>query len=180
MKTRRVLLLIPIFLAFVFALILRWQWQNAEPIPVAPNRPDAPHLRWRDASKAERSAAIAPIRAQLEAFRTDDYTKAMTFQSQEMQRQFTSTQTFRAMMKRGYPQFAAPKSYDFGPARATSNAGFVTVPIVLKGADGVTVRAEYLMKKERGGYRVSGVQGGNAMPKMPPPRQKTTAPDMTI
>lgn len=170
MTTRRALLFIPLFFVFLFALVLRRQWQRAQPLVPGGTLPA--QTNWRKATSAERSAAIAPIRAQIKAFRANDYDKAISFQSQEMRRQFTSTSNFRAMMQRGYPQFAKPKSYTFGKAKASGDAALVMVSIVLKGADGVTVRAAYLMKKEGGGYRVSSVVGGGLLrrPLRPTPK----------
>jgi hypothetical protein len=172
MTTRRALLFIPLFLVFMFALILRWQWNNTQ--PVTPHLTAEPQLKWRAASKAESSAAIAPIRAQLEAFRADDYKTAMKYQSSSMRRQFDSVTTFRSMMSTSYPQFARPRRYTFGAVRATSDATLMAVPIMLQGADGVAVRAEYLMTKEGGGYRVASVAGGGSArrPARPAPQRQ--------
>lgn len=183
MTTRRALLFLPLFFVFLFALILRWQWQNAPSPP--PRRAMAPPLKWRAASTAERSAAIAPIRAQIEAFRADDYQRAMKYQSADMRRQFSSVTDFRQMMRSSYPQFTAPRRYTFGNARATSNAEVVAIPITLQGADGVTVRAEYLMTREKSGYRVASVAGGGTQRRKAPqqpeqPQENKFAPSQSV
>ncbi len=113
---------------------------------------------WKPATSAQRSQAAAAIRAQLDAFKRDDWEKAATFQSQGLRRNFGTTAQFRAIIETNYPQFAKYKSITFDAARAVGDN--VEMQIRLTGQDGVKLRAVYLMVKERGGYRVAGVQGG--------------------
>ncbi len=113
---------------------------------------------WKPAPGAQRAAAAASIRAQLEAFKRDDWEKAATYQSEALRRNFRTTAQFRAIIENNYPQFANYKSVAFDAARALGNQ--VEMQVRLTGQDGIKVRAVYLMVKERGAYRVAGVQGG--------------------
>ena len=127
-------------------------------------RPPAPTPRvvvWRAATKAERRAAVTSIRAQLDAFRRDDYTAAMLYQSIGLSRNFASIKDFRNMMKLRYPQFAHYASVRFGQARCDTKAQYVAVPVAVTGRDKVRVTALYFMTKEKGLFRVAGVQPGS-------------------
>lgn len=122
---------------------------------------------WKPATGAQRVAVAASIRAQLEAFKRDDWAKAATYQSEGLRRNFGTIERFRTAIERGYPQFARYKSIRFEAARARGDQ--VEIQARLTGQDGVTLRAIYLMKKEKGLYRVEGVQGGQVQP--PAPRE---------
>jgi hypothetical protein len=116
----------------------------------APMEPRAP-------TEAERKAASDAIEAQLKAFKADDYKKAEKYQSAGLKQNFRSTDEFREMMKRGYPQFANYKSVRFGDARCDAKGDNVQINVTVVGHDNVTVRAVYLMVREEGQYRVSSV-----------------------
>lgn len=117
--------------------------------------------KMRAATAAERNAAIASIETQLKAFRDDDYEKAQKYQARELRENFETLDQFRRMMKQGYPQFANYKSAKFGEARASEDGRIVEIPITLTGKDGVTVKADYVLVKEDGEYRVASVFGGS-------------------
>lgn len=114
---------------------------------------------WTAATQAQRVAAAASIRAQLEAFKRNDWTKAATYQSEGLRRNFGTIAQFRAVIETNYPQFAKYGSIAFDEARALGDR--VQMQVRLTGQDGVKLRAVYLMKKEQGIYRVEGVQGGS-------------------
>ena len=123
----------------------------------APKAKIAP-LIWKTATPAQRAAAATSIRAQLDAFKRDDWAKAATFQSDDLKRNFGSLAQFRAVIETNYPQFADYASIAFDAARARGER--VEIMVRLVGRDGVKVSAIYLMRKERGIYRIEGVQGG--------------------
>jgi hypothetical protein len=124
--------------------------------PKAPARPTAP--TWKPATAAQRQAAAASIRAQLEAFKRDDWEKAATYQSDGLRRMFGSTARFRSAIESNYPQFADYAAVQFDRARALGDR--VEMSIRLTGRDGVKLRATYLLIKQRGVYRIESVQGG--------------------
>jgi hypothetical protein len=113
---------------------------------------------WKPATAAQRRAAAASVRAQLEAFKRDDWEKAATYQSDGLRKAFGTTARFRAAIENNYPQFADYASIEFDRARALGNR--VEMSIRLTGRDGVKLRALYTLIKEKGSYRIEAVQGG--------------------
>lgn len=138
----------------------------------APATKAAP-LTWKPATNAQRVAVAKSIRAQLDAFKRDDWAQAATFQSEELRRNFGTIAQFRATIETNYPQFANYKSVAFDQARALGER--VEIQVRLTGQDGVKLRALYLMKKEQGIYRVEGVQGGGVPGGRGAPRQEAPA-----
>ncbi len=138
------------------------------PSPGAPAAKPQPKIKpkvsktptWKPATSAQRAAAAASIRAQLEAFKRDDWAKAATYQSAGLRQNFGTIAQFRAVIETNYPQFANYQSVAFDQAIALGDV--VQIQVRLVGADGVKLSAVYLMKKEKGIYRIEGVQGGGA------------------
>ena len=131
-------------------------------LPSRGQGPDAAPMRA--AKAAERTAAINSIQAQLTAFRKGDYKTAVSYQSMGLRHNFPSTDAFRAMMVRTYPEFAHSKSVTFGPAKCNAAGLHLAIQAAVTGQDGVTVRAVYLMVREGKTYRVEGVAGGAQAP----------------
>ncbi len=155
--------------------IVIWRWQAESLRPLQQPIPAA--IVWRPATAAERQAAMASIKSQLDAFAKDDYKRAVFYQSAGLKRNFPSVAAFRQMMKTVYPQFTKYKTVQFGPAQADPPGHLVRIPVTLTGRDGVTVRALYLMVLENKIFRVGGVAGGMAGGRAPgPPRQRHSAP----
>jgi len=119
-------------------------------------RMQSPH--WVKASAAQRKAAIQTIRAQLHAFDIGDWKGAVALQSEGMKSNFSSPDAFGDMITRGYPAFVRARHVDFGEAQVSGP--MLQIPITLTGRDDQKVQAEYLLLKEKGGYRVEGVLGG--------------------
>lgn len=135
----------------------------------------APPPTWKTATPAQRSAAAAPIRAQLDAFKRGEWDKAISYQSATLKQNFASTAEFRAMMETAYPHFIHFKSIEFGAARALGP--MIEIAIELTGNDGAKVSAIYSMVKEEAGYRVDGVSGGATPPPAPRPE---SSPDRDV
>lgn len=114
----------------------------------------------RQPTEAERKAAVATIEGQLKAFKKDDYEAALKFQSSELKGNFANAEAFRRAIKQGYPQFANYKRISFGEARADRTGDRIAMSVILTGEDNVTVRAVYLLLREKGEYRVDAVLGG--------------------
>src|SRR5260370_31522533 len=112
--------------------------------------------RTRDDFDAMR-APVKAIRGQLSAFNRSDYRAAYQFAAPEIQAQFPLP-AFQAMVERGYPQIAHSHSAAFGSPAIRGDD--VAVPVTITGQDGVTVHVGYLMRHERNGWRVGGVEGG--------------------
>jgi Domain of unknown function (DUF4864) len=118
-----------------------------------------------DAERATRAA----IRGQLDAFNRKDYRAAYRFAAPEIQEQFPLPE-FRRMVERGYPQIARSRSASFG--RPVAHGDAVAVPVTVTGQDGVTVHVTYMMRHERGGWRVAGVDGGHPSGRPAPQEEK--------
>lgn len=115
---------------------------------------------WRNATPKEREAAIRSIMSQLEAFRRNDYARAVHYQSSWLKETYPTVEGFRQSIVTNYPQFARYQSIDVERTRANDDGAHVAVRVRLTGQDGVTVKALYMMIREGRAYRVGGVIGG--------------------
>jgi hypothetical protein len=123
-----------------------------EPAPESPPPPGS-----RPATEEEQKAAVGAIEAQLQAFRDNDYRKAMRYQSSGLRRNAPDPEDLRRMIVQSYPQFARYRTAVFGKAHCSRNGQMLQVPVRVTGQDGVTVHAVYLMEKESGEWRVASV-----------------------
>ncbi len=94
------------------------------------------------------------IDAQLAAFRAGDYAKAYGFAASAVKEVFPPD-NFATMVKTGYPVIAHSARADYGLAFDTGEEAVINVRI----EDGAKKSAEfqYLLKKEGGGWKISGV-----------------------
>jgi hypothetical protein len=120
-----------------------------------------------DEYDAVRATRVA-IRGQLDAFNRKDYRAAYRYAAPEIQEQFPLPE-FRRMVEHGYPQIARSRSASFG--RPQVHGDTVAVPVTVTGQDGVTVRVTYMMRHERDGWRVAGVDDGR------PPGRSAPGPE---
>lgn len=127
---------------------------------VADDSLPGPEAGARKPTDAERKAVTGAIEAQLKAFKADDYAAAMKYQSAALREQVDSAEDFRRMIKNSYPQFAKYKSITYGNATCDPKAERVAIQVTVTGEDKITVKAIYLMVKEKDGYKVDGVEGG--------------------
>jgi hypothetical protein len=152
---------LPLFLALAVACPALQAAPAKAPQKLAPKaKTGAP--QWITATHAQRQAVAAVIKAQLEAFKRNDWEKAATYQATNLRQMFGTTSRFRAVILGNYPQFANYSTVSFDRARALGD--HVEMTIRLTGKDGVKLRAIYMMVKEKSGYKVAGVQGGAANP----------------
>lgn len=121
----------------------------------------------RKPTEAELKGVKAAIEAQLKAFKADDYAAAMKYQSSALKDNFETAEDFRRAIKQGYPQFARYRSITYGKSTCDPKGERVAIQVTLVGEDKITVRAVYLMVKEKDGYKVDGVMGGSP-PKVDP------------
>jgi len=112
------------------------------------------------AARAELEPDVAAARdaalAQLEAFRGGDFDRAYTYASREIRTQFDRV-AFERMVRRGYPQIAAPASVTVDGAERITGGGGVFLFLRIRGADGSAVEAIYEMVSEPEGWKVNGV-----------------------
>lgn len=103
----------------------------------------------------DNAAIHSVIERQLEAFQKDDAAGAFAYASPEIQSQFQTPEIFMDMVKTAYPTVYRPRSVLF--ESLTTVNGFLTQPVLLLGADGIPVKALYLMEKQSDGtWRING------------------------
>lgn len=130
--------------------ILLWLatwWAAASAVPAA-----EPALR---ASKPEtKKEIVAVIEAQLAAFRKDDPALAYTFSSVRLRAQ-RPLRSFSAIVRGSYPEIWHSRSAEFGLARDDGEQA--RIPVHVTAAEGGEATFDYLLVKERVGWRIAGV-----------------------
>ncbi len=120
------------------------------PVGTVRAQPPSSHLST-DPVKQELSRVID---AQLAAFRANDYAKAYTFAAGAIQEMF-AVGSFEEMVKSGYPLIAHAAKVEYGLAFDTGEEAVINVTV--EGSDGRRVQYQYLLKKEGGAWKISGV-----------------------
>ncbi|MBT0955920.1 DUF4864 domain-containing protein [Alphaproteobacteria bacterium KMM 3653] len=107
------------------------------------------------AQDAPGAALRGVISDQIDAIGVDDYARAFTFASPFIQGLFRTPENFGAMVERGYPMVAAPRSVDFGETRAEGPLFFQDV--IFEDAQGRFFTLEYEMIRGPDGFVINGV-----------------------
>jgi len=94
------------------------------------------------------------IKSQLTAFRDDDYVTAYTFSATGIKERYPLA-AFERMVKTGYPAIAQFKSAEFGVVLDNGEEAVVNVEI--EGESSRVVHYQYFLRKEIGGWKISGV-----------------------
>ena len=89
---------------------------------------------------------------QLAALRMHDFSRAYTFASRELRRNFTPSE-FEWMVKRAHPEVAS-SDYAF-VVRTREAEGYLYVTVKIHGRNGQNVEAIYEMVQEPGGWKVN-------------------------
>ncbi len=100
---------------------------------------------------------IKVIQSQLAAFRQEDYTTAYTFAAADFKAQI-SRAAFERMVKTGFPQIARSRSAEYGIILENGSDARVEVTIV--GENGTRIHYQYVLHRERGGWKIGGVNEG--------------------
>ena len=114
----------------------------------------APGATPHPSSDAVKKELSDTIEAQLAAFRANDYTKAYTFAAAEIKGIFAA-EDFEKMVRTTYPVIAHSSAADYGIAFDTGEEAVVNVRI--SGAENRSAEYQYLLKKEDGHWKISGV-----------------------
>ena len=116
------------------------------------------HPVGRTAAAAQFAGGRAGVRsvveAQFEAFRDDDYSRARSYASAEIQRQFT-TAAFERMVKGGYPGIAFWQKVSFGAVADNGHEAIIEVSVTSR--RGHTRNFRYLLIREGELWRINGV-----------------------
>jgi hypothetical protein len=111
----------------------------------------------------------AVIQGQLDAFNRGDYRAAYRFAAPEIQAQFPLPE-FRRMVREGYAPIARSRSASFGPPEVHGDTALV--PVTITGQDGASTRYVYSLRRERTGWRITGVGDTRGAPGSPPARRR--------
>ena len=112
------------------------------------------------------SAIRGVIEAQLQAFRTDDSAQAFAYASPAIQSIFKNPDTFMSMVRAGYKPVYRPREVEFRDLVPVE--GRWTQRVLVVGADGVPVVAQYVMEQQPdGSWRIDGCVW-SARPSRPP------------
>lgn len=97
------------------------------------------------------------ISAQLEAFKRDDAQAAFSLASPDIQEQFGSAENFINLVREQYQPVYRSKSAEFQPIVEMDGVEGLVQPVVVTGADNITVLAVYMVEQQTdGAWRISG------------------------
>lgn len=94
------------------------------------------------------------IGSQLADMRRGDYTAALAFADSRLRQQF-GPESFESMVKTGYPEIPASQSADYGLILDNGTMAVVIVGVISR--SGRLFHYEYLLRRERTGWKISGV-----------------------
>ncbi|MEX0348691.1 MAG: DUF4864 domain-containing protein [Paracoccaceae bacterium] len=107
-------------------------------------------------AQAQSGEIEANIRAQIDAFKSDDFASAFTFASPSIQRLFGTPENFGAMVRNGYPMVWRPAEIRFLELRDV--AGQLWQKVMITDAAGNLHVLDYQMIELENGWKINGVQ----------------------
>lgn len=107
-------------------------------------------------AQAQSEEIEANIRAQIEAFKADDFATAFTFASPSIQQVFRTPENFGAMVRNGYPMVWRPGNVRFLELREV--AGALWQKVMITDAAGNVHVLDYQMINLDSGWKINGVQ----------------------
>ncbi|RKF14933.1 DUF4864 domain-containing protein [Roseovarius spongiae] len=108
------------------------------------------------ATNAQEGPIREVISAQIEAFQTDDFTRAFTYASPNIRRIFGTSRNFGAMVRNGYPMVWRPKDLRFlGLARRD---GALWQDVMIRDGEGRVHILEYEMIEDENGWKINAVR----------------------
>ncbi|WP_298850436.1 DUF4864 domain-containing protein [uncultured Ruegeria sp.] len=105
---------------------------------------------------AQNAEIEANIAAQIQAFKADDFAKAFTFASPNIQQLFQNPDNFGAMVRNGYPMVWRPADVRFLELREI--AGALWQKVMITDGNGRFHILDYQMIPLEGGWKINGVQ----------------------
>jgi hypothetical protein len=94
------------------------------------------------------------IESQLAAFRTNDFPDAFKYADSTVKAQMT-VKAFEKMVKTGYPGIARSRTVSYG--MILDNGELAVVNAAITGPSGRLQHYQYLLKREKAGWKISGV-----------------------
>lgn len=111
-----------------------------------------------------RRQVVGVVESQFHAFRDGDYARAYACAASGIQQQFTVA-AFERMVKDGFPVIAYWRTVSFG--EVADNGREAVVQVAVQGRSGRTRGFRYLLIREAGAWRISGVVEINLSPAGP-------------
>lgn len=116
---------------------------------------------WAGLASAEETLAPEPgieatIDGQIDAFLEDDFARAFTFASPNIQGMFGSSERFGQMVRQGYPMVWRPGDVQFLELREV--AGNLWQRVLIRDQAGGMHMLDYQMIETDDGWRINGVQ----------------------
>ncbi len=108
------------------------------------------------AAQAQNAEIEATIGGQIEAFLVDDFDRAFSFASPNIQRVFRTPENFGAMVKGGYPMVWRPSNVRFLELREISGA--VWQKVMITDGKGRAHILDYQMIEQESGWKINAVQ----------------------
>ncbi|MEO9651897.1 MAG: DUF4864 domain-containing protein [Roseobacter sp.] len=96
------------------------------------------------------------IDRQLDAFRADDFAKAMQYASPALQQYFRTPEIFQQMVTRGYPMVWRPQTVEY--LQSGEDNGIHWQRVMISDTQGIVHILEYHMLETEDGWRINGVQ----------------------
>lgn len=97
------------------------------------------------------------IERQIRAFLEDDAETAYSFAAPGIRRMYPDTESFFAMVRRGYAPVYRPDNFAFGRSRVLPD-GFVVQEVLIAGPDGKDWTAIYVLESVEGELKIRGVR----------------------
>lgn len=111
---------------------------------------------WASVSVAQERDIQAVITQQIEAFQVDDFARAFTYASPNIQGFFGTSERFGQMVMSGYPMVHRPDAVRYLELREI--AGNLWQRVMITDPAGVIHMLDYQMKMIDGMWRINGVQ----------------------
>ena len=97
------------------------------------------------------------IESQIRAFLEDDAETAYSFAAPGIRKMYPDTESFFAMVRRGYAPVYRPDNFAFGRSKVLPD-GFVVQEVLIAGPDGEDWTAVYVLEPVDGDLKIRGVQ----------------------
>ncbi|MDB6111840.1 MAG: hypothetical protein JWR69_3590 [Pedosphaera sp.] len=114
----------------------------------------APMPQGRLSDEAVRKELIEVIQSQLSAFRKHDYSKAYKYAASDIQSQ-VSLPAFERMVREGFPLLVRSSAVEFGVILDNGSQALVNVSLLSD--SGRLIHYQYSLRRERAGWRITGV-----------------------
>lgn len=113
---------------------------------------------WQPASPAVSALAHQTVAGQMAALQDGDGPKAWGYQSRSLRQQFSSPAQLMQIIARQHPEFLHPRSVIYRTVFTDKSGQTAHAVILLEDENGNRTGEDYLLTKEDGEFKVSGVE----------------------